>query len=139
MVYNEETLNDIYDRTDGRCHICGKKLSFVNYANPGGKGAWEIEHSNPRAKGGSDYLRNLYPACMTCNREKGTASTRTARGWYGRKKAPLSKEEKKKKQTERTIIGGLIGLLGFLANPTVGVIGIITGALIGNSINADSK
>lgn len=44
MSYDIERLRLIYDRTDGHCHICGKKLSFVNYAVPGTRGAWEVRN-----------------------------------------------------------------------------------------------
>ena len=64
MPYSDERLSDIYDRTSGYCHICGKKLSFSNYCRPGCKGAWEVEHSKARVNGGCDSLNNLYAACM---------------------------------------------------------------------------
>ena len=96
-------------------------------------------HGNPKGGGVTDYLRNLYPACITCNREKGTTSTKTARAWHGRRKAPLSKEKKEKNRTRNTIIGGAVGALGFAINPLVGVIGIIVGGLIGNNVDPDSK
>lgn len=94
MSYTEELLDTIFERTDGQCHICGKKLCRNNYALCGRKGAWEAEHSIPRSNGGSDHLNNLYAAHIYCNREKGTVTTRTARRWNGRTKAPLSKERK---------------------------------------------
>ncbi len=90
MAYSYDERELIYDRTSGYCHLCKRKLSFKNYAKPGKKGAWEVEHSQPRAKGGSDRLSNLYAACIPCNRDKGTATTRTARGWHGRTRARTS-------------------------------------------------
>ena len=74
MGYSKEKLHEIYDRTTGYCHICHKKLAFKNYSSVGSRGAWEVEHSKPRAKGGSDNLKNLYPACIFCNRSKGKKS-----------------------------------------------------------------
>jgi HNH endonuclease len=68
-----EMLRRIYDRTCGYCHLCGKKLSFQNYGRFEKRRAWEIEHSIPRAMGGSDHLNNLYPACIGCNRDESTA------------------------------------------------------------------
>ena len=50
---------------------CRKKLAFTNYGRYGKKGAWEVDHSNPISKGGTDYFRNLVPACVECNRSKG--------------------------------------------------------------------
>jgi hypothetical protein len=52
MAFNEAELNQIYDRTTGRCHICHKKLAFRNYGAVGVRAAWEVEHSIPQAKGG---------------------------------------------------------------------------------------
>src|SRR5436190_23772164 len=90
MAFDNERLSDIYDRTCGHCHTCGKKVAWSNYTNFGARGAWEVEHSSPRARGGTDRLSNLYPACISCNRSKRDGSTRSARAQYGRGAAPLS-------------------------------------------------
>jgi 5-methylcytosine-specific restriction endonuclease McrA len=139
MPFNEETLRQIYDRTDGYCHICGKKLSFVNYARDGRRGAWEVEHSNPKVKGGSDYLRNLLPACIGCNRTKGTATTKTARLLHGRTSAPISKAKKQKNRntTSGAVAGGIIGFA--LGGPLGALIGALGGGAIGNSVDPDRK
>jgi 5-methylcytosine-specific restriction endonuclease McrA len=94
MSYDSEDLTRIYYRTNGKCHICGKKLSLTNYGRVNSKGAWEVEHSVPRSEGGTAHLNNLFPACVACNRLKGTQSSRTARSWNDRTKAPLSKERR---------------------------------------------
>ena len=60
MPYDKTVLRRIYDKTTGRCHICGKRLSLANYGLLGERGAWEVEHSNPRAKGGRDHMNNLF-------------------------------------------------------------------------------
>ena len=69
---DDEAINYVYEKTDGYCNYCGKKLSFKNYGKLGNHGAWEIDHSKPKSKGGTDYLRNLVPACVACNRDKST-------------------------------------------------------------------
>ena len=76
LPYSDDELNDIYDKNDGYCWHCGKKLAFTNYGIVGARGAWEVEHSNPLANGGSNYFRNLVPSCIPCNRSKGTSKTR---------------------------------------------------------------
>ena len=68
--WDEDTINDVYDKNDSCCWHCGKKLSFSNYGKFGKKGAWEIDHSRPLAQGGTDNLNNLVPACISCNRSK---------------------------------------------------------------------
>ena len=55
-----DRLNLIYDKTHGCCHLCHKKLAFINYGIYGAKGAWHIEHSKAKANGGTDHLNNLY-------------------------------------------------------------------------------
>ncbi len=82
MPYTEDELNEIYDKTGGYCNYCGKKLSFVNYGRYGRKGAWEIDHSVPRVRGGTSYYRNLVPACIDCNHDKGAVrGSYYKRGW----------------------------------------------------------
>jgi 5-methylcytosine-specific restriction endonuclease McrA len=133
MAWYDDSLDDIYYRTDGKCHICGKKLSRVNYASPGQKGAWEVEHSVPKSKGGTDCLNNLYPACISCNRSKGTYSSRTARAQYGRRKAPLSKEKKLERRRESAFRWGAgLGFAGLiLGGWSFAAGGAILGAAIG--------
>jgi len=107
MAYDEITLRKIYDRTDGRCHICLKKLSFINYGKRGKRGAWEVDHSCPRSMNGGDRLNNLYASCIFCNRTKGTFSSKTARSWHGRTKAPLTRAKKERvKYTNARSSGG---------------------------------
>jgi len=74
--YLDEELEYIYDKTDGYCYHCGKKIAWSNYGLPGERGAWEVDHSNPISRGGTDYLRNLVPSCIPCNRSKGDMSSR---------------------------------------------------------------
>ena len=81
MGFTEEEVNAVYNKTDGYCKYCGKRLSFVNYGKNGKRGAWHIDHSRSWAKGGSSYLRNLVPSCISCNLDKSTS-----RGTYYKKK-----------------------------------------------------
>lgn len=72
MQWSTETLNAVYDKTGGYCRYCEKKIAWVNYGNPYGRGGWEIDHSKPLSRGGTGHRNNLFPACVPCNREKGT-------------------------------------------------------------------
>jgi len=135
MAHDSQRLRRIYDRTSGYCHICGKKLSFTNYAQVGKRGAWEVEHSVPQAKGGTDHANNLFAACIECNRAKSDFTTRTARRWHGNTRAPLSREERKQARGWNTAGGALVGgLLGLIAGPGGVVFGSLIGAAIGNKI-----
>lgn len=79
MAYNLRVLAEIFEKTDGHCHICNGKLEFEDYGKTDAPGAWEVDHHEPLAKGGTDHLDNLFPACSTCNRSKQDSSTETAR------------------------------------------------------------
>jgi hypothetical protein len=138
-MYEDERLEKIFERTDGRCHICWGALAFKNYGKFGERGAWEIEHSNPRCKGGSDRLSNLYPAHISCNREKGRMHTRTARQWNEQTCAPLSRAKKQEKRDENALAGAGIGALSgaMVAGPLGFVLGGIAGALIGNEVDPE--
>ena len=132
----DEERKKIFERTDGRCHICREQLAFHNYGKLKGEGIWEIEHSNPRARGGSDRLVNKYPACVRCNRKKGAGSTRKARAKHGYKRAPYSR----KKKTEHAITGGATGFLlsWFFVLPPVRILGaVVMGASIGYTTEPD--
>jgi hypothetical protein len=95
MAYSRKELRDIYERTHGRCHVCGSKRAFTNYGVTQARGAWHVDHSVPVANGGTDRRNNLYVACIGCNCAKGAKSTRSARRQYGRAAAPLSKSAQK--------------------------------------------
>lgn len=122
----------IFDRTDGRCHLCGKRLCFSNYGKFGDKGAWEIEHSRPQALGGSDHGNNLYPACIRCNRQKQAQSTRRVRAALGRTKAPLSKVQRKSVSLQRRIAG--VGIGAFTGFRIAGPPGVLVGSLVGFAV-----
>ena len=135
MPYSTQQLRAIYDRTDGYCHICHRKLSLTNYAATAKRGAWEVEHSRPRARGGTDHGNNLYAACIACNRDKSDSTTRTARGWHGNTRAPLSKDKKKKITNQNAVVGGVVGgLIGLAAGPVGAAIGATIGATIGKRV-----
>ncbi len=129
-------LKKIYAKTDGYCHICHGKLNFSNYGKHAMTGAWHVEHSIPRAKGGTDHLNNLYPACASCNCEKGVSSTSCARAKYGNSRAPYSKSKKDKIKENNIsaglLIGGTIGLIG-------GPVGFFVGAAIGGMIGSSNS
>lgn len=86
MAYDEETLEYVFAKTGGHCRYCKKQLSFSNYGQAERRGAWVVDHANPVSRGGTDYLRNLWPACVDCNQEK---SDRTAQS-YSRSLEPRS-------------------------------------------------
>ena len=138
MPFSSTERRQIYNRTSGYCHICGKKLSFINYGRHGRKGAWHVDHSVPRAKGGTDHGNNLRPACIDCNLDKSTSTTRTARAWHGRTRAPLSKTKRRQARTANTIGGATIGgIIGAPAGPLGVAIGAWIGGAIGRSLKPD--
>jgi hypothetical protein len=118
MAYDDHRLSRIFDRTDGRCHLCWGSLTYSAYGNTLHTRGWEVEHSRPRALGGTDRLNNLYAAHITCNRRKGALSTRTARVANGYTRAPMSAAAKGTVVARNTIAGGLFG----------GVVGVLIAA-----------
>jgi len=129
MSVDTEKLETIYKRTDGQCHLCRKRLARKNYGKPGSRGAWEVEHSKPQSKGGTDHGNSLYAACISCNRSKGNSSTRSARSKNGYKAAPFSPSQKKK----NSLIGAGSGamLAWALCPPHIKIVGMVLGAILG--------
>ena len=131
---DRDRLDRIFSRTDGHCHICHKRLCFGNYAAIGKRGAWEIEHSRPRSRGGTDHLNNLYAACVSCNRSKGNGTTASAGSGNGYRAAPLS--EKRKNRNAWT--GGTVGALAFLfVPPPLRLVALVAGAAVGALLGHD--
>lgn len=139
--FNEERRRAIFDRTRGKCHLCHKKLCFSNYGVRGARGCWHVEHSIAIAHGGSNHGNNLKPACISCNLDKSTVTSRTARGWNGRRRAPLSPTCCQAKKTNNAVGVGVIGasIGGLIAGPPGALVGCIVGAAIGHDIDPDEE
>ncbi len=136
MKCDDEKLERIFQRTDGQCHICRKHLSFGNYGATGKRGAWEIEHSRPRSKGGADHMNNLYAACIRCNRSKGNATTASARAANGYRRAPLSRQKKNQNTLKWGAAGSLIALF---VPPQLRLVTFVVGAAAGALLGHDSE
>ncbi len=122
----------VFKRTNGRCHICHKTVHLSKYGKES-SGAWKIDHSVPRSKGGSDRLNNLYPACVSCNRSKQANSTRRVRRKNGLTVAPLSKTKALERESNRRWGLGLVfGGVGLgIGGPIGGAIGAFLGSEMG--------
>ncbi len=48
----------------------GNQIYYSSYGKNTAMG-WEIDHSKPKAKGGTDHLNNLRPLQTNANRKKG--------------------------------------------------------------------
>jgi 5-methylcytosine-specific restriction endonuclease McrA len=134
MRFTEDQVNHIFDRTSGKCHLCHKKLSFKNYARHGERGAWEVEHSIPRACGGSNRLNNLYAACISCNRAKGARTTRSVRTRRGLARAPMSPNARLVAKRWNALSGGVLGAVPgmMILGPPGAVLGAALGAVLGH-------
>lgn len=141
VTFTEDQLNDIYDRSGGKCHLCLKRLAFRNYGRPGERAAWEVDHSRARARGGGDRLSNLRPACISCNRSKQASSTLSARRRNGVSRAPLSFERRSAARRRNAAAGASIGAAigARAAGPGAGLIGALLGAAIGHDLDPDGR
>ena len=141
MPFDKQILTRIYRRTSGYCHLCHAKLALKNYGLSGKKGAWQVEHSVPRSKGGTDHLNNLFPACVCCNCDKSNRTTRTARGWNGKTCAPLNGEKRRQAKFQNGLAGAIAGGLAgaTIAGPIGAIVGVVTGACVGSSQNPDRR
>jgi 5-methylcytosine-specific restriction endonuclease McrA len=136
--FSDERLSKTFDRTAGRCHLCGNPLAYSNYGIIGARRAWEIEHSRAKANGGTDHASNLYASCITCNRQKGTSSTRAFRRRHGRARAPLSDESLVMARQENALAGSVLGaLVGSAAGRQGAAWGALLGAVAGYQIHPD--
>jgi len=51
----------VFERDQGRCHLCGKKVNLKN---------WHLDHIIPLARGGEHSYRNVAVSCPRCNMRK---------------------------------------------------------------------
>jgi 5-methylcytosine-specific restriction endonuclease McrA len=49
--FDEGIKRAVFAKGNGLCHLCWKPMAYSNYASHGSRGAWEIDHSVPRAQG----------------------------------------------------------------------------------------
>ena len=141
MDRSDENRSTIFDCTSGKCHICHKMLAFSSYHRIGSRGAWEIDHSKARAKGGSDHGNNLRAACISCNRSKQALSAQAARRGAGFRRPPLSAEQRRKVKI-RAVLGtaGVGAVLGARLAGLPGFwVGGLIGALFGDDHNPDAN
>lgn len=137
MPFDEDTLDAVFEKTRGHCHICRKQLTRSNHGEPDGYGSWEVDHSKPKAKGGTDHLNNLYPICTACNRDKGDSRASTARSEHGYSRPPLSPQEFEDKKQGNTVGGGVLGAA--IGGAAGGPLGAFIGGAIGAGMGASSE
>lgn len=79
MAYTKEELNQIFAKGDKvrgkdpnlyRKDACGNEIYRHSYGKETPMG-WEVDHSNPKKNGGTDYSRNLKPLQSSENSRKG--------------------------------------------------------------------
>jgi len=134
-VFTIDRLEAIFERTNGICH---RRAAWKNYGKVGAQGGWEVDHSVPRALGGTDRLSNLLPAHIRCNRSKQAASSCSARGQYGKRRAPLSARRRREKRVGNGLVGAGLGwTLAMLFVPQLRIAGLIVGAVTGLSSDPD--
>lgn len=136
---SEERRRAIFDRGRRKCHLCHKKLCFNNHGVRGARGCWHVDHSVAIANGGSNHGNNLKPVCISCNLDKSTVTSRTARRWNDRRRAPLSPARYEAEKTKNAVGIGVIGagIGALIAGPPGALIGSIVGAAIGHDIDPD--
>lgn len=114
MKVTPELKRAVYARSGGDCHICHDPVGPRSYGRLESPLGWEIDHSVPRSRGGTDRLNNLYPAHIDCNRSKGAKSTRTARRAFGYGAAPLSLAQRAEARQLALLVGvGGGGAIGY--------------------------
>ncbi len=61
MPINKKLRFEVFKRDGFKCAYCGKSPPAVTL---------EVDHIEPKSKGGSDCIENLITACFDCNRGK---------------------------------------------------------------------
>ena len=61
MAISKKIRFEVFKRDGFRCAYCGKAPPLV---------ILEVDHIDPKSKGGKDHINNLLTACFDCNRGK---------------------------------------------------------------------
>ncbi len=132
---SRDELSRILKKTKGRCRLCGKgRFSVKSYGRH-----WELDHSNPRARGGTDRVSNLQPAHVRCNRSKQDRSTKSVRRANGLRRRPLSQEEQDSARAKNMLTGAGVGAVlgGIVGGPPGAWLGGAVGGLFGHSTDVE--
>lgn len=70
MEYSDDNRKQIFNRTEGHCGNCGKKLVYHNYEIVHPDGAWVIDLVDTSSQGRIEDIQNAFPICIVCNRKK---------------------------------------------------------------------
>ncbi len=129
MGYTKVQLQRIWKSTDGRCHLTSRRLRLKDYGI-----TWEVDHSKPRAKGGSDHGNNLKPALVTANRSKQAMTSRAVRQGNGLRRSPMSVAEQQRNRVNNAAAGAAVGVAvgAAVAGPVGAVVGGVVGGLFGH-------
>lgn len=61
IIYPKEIRQEIYDKAEGRCQLCGRKILFEEMT---------LDHITPLFFNGKDSVENLQCTCKVCNEFK---------------------------------------------------------------------
>ena len=68
--WTPQQLNDIFQRSNGRCRKCSRQHWRQDHRK-----TWNVDHVIPRAHGGTDEIANLAVNCIQCNSAKAANMT----------------------------------------------------------------
>lgn len=76
----------VFDRYDGRCYICTRKIRAGEY--------WETDHVKALINGGENREQNLAPACCNCCKPKTARDQAEKSDTYEKKRKHLLPRER---------------------------------------------
>lgn len=83
----------VFDKHDGRCYICTRKILAGEY--------WEADHVHALVNGGPNRESNLAPACCNCCRPKTAADVAEKSAVATKRKKHILPTEKRHKWPSR--------------------------------------
>jgi len=83
-------LARVWAKTGGRCWYCGRELVDQQKHRHEYMENWFVaDHIEPKARGGTDALSNLTPACWVCNSSKGSKTLEEYRNHVAQRRAGI--------------------------------------------------
>lgn len=72
---SKDERQKVYTKCNGRCAYCGCELEYKDM---------QVDHVIPLKRGGKDDIKNMLPACRSCNHYKATLTAEEYREYVSK-------------------------------------------------------
>lgn len=90
----------VFDTANGRCHVCGRKITATEY--------WQADHIKALCNGGENRESNIAPACRNCCYRKTAEDVAEKAEVYAVRRKHILPRDKPKSKWKRKLNGQVV-------------------------------